>query len=52
MQTNFKVSYIVHLITGGPDLKIVGFQGEKVTVEWRSESGSLQQPIFPMICFH
>jgi hypothetical protein len=50
MQLQLQVSYIVHLNSGSPDLKLVALGSDNATVEWQTESG-LERMTLPAVCF-
>jgi hypothetical protein len=50
MQSQLPTDHIIHLNSGGPDLKVVAFDGSDGTVEWLAES-SLEQMTLPAVCF-
>lgn len=49
MQKVLEIGNIVHLNSGSPDLKIIGIEGENVTVEWEEEPGKIVQSVFPVV---
>jgi uncharacterized protein YodC (DUF2158 family) len=46
-----QIGHIVHLNSGSPDLKVVGFKGGEVEVEWLNDQGNLDQMTAPAVCF-
>ncbi len=46
------VDDIVHLNSGGPDLKVIHIETETAEVEWINESGNSDRLVLPVSCFH
>jgi len=47
-----RIGDIVRLNSGGPPSLILDLEDDRVTIGWRSETGSIEEATFPEICVH
>ena len=48
--TDLNIGDIVQLNSGGPDMRIVDFPTDLVTVRWDAADGEPQMSYFPKVC--
>lgn len=48
LHNRLEIGNIVHLISGSPNLRVVGFTN--AIVEWENEQGEIEQRIYPEVC--